>query len=386
MFGIDNQLLEENNGLFTAEEIAQQPAVWQKTYEQVSELSEALSDFISDITKEPAWDIILTGAGTSEYVGNSLLPALLQRLGGRVHSIGTTEIVAAPRLYLSDSRPTLLVSFARSGNSPESVGAVQAADAICSKVKHLFITCNKDGALAKEARGRDDCFSIELTPETHDRGFAMTSSFSSMYLAALLALAPDAVSSEDLKVLCKGTADFIESSYGPVAEFVRAHDFSRVVYLGTGPLKGIAQEAALKILELTAGKMVALNNSPMGFRHGPKSVVDDDTVCIVFLSDEEDIRRYELDLLKEIYRDKGGGKVVAVADRKDEVIAANSDLAYFFDLGAERSGACLALPFVSAAQTIALLYSLKCGITPDNPCPSGEVNRVVKGVEIYPVK
>ena len=116
---------------------------------------------------------------------------LLQKLRGRVHAIGTTDIVASPELYISPAVTTLLVSFARSGNSPESVGAVKAAERISDKVQHLFITCNAEGELAKLAGEKENCFSIVLAPETNDRSFAMTSSFTSMYLAALIALTGD---------------------------------------------------------------------------------------------------------------------------------------------------------------------------------------------------
>ena len=152
IFGYKEENLKEKNAIFTAEEIAQQPAVWQKTIDQVRGVRVSLSRLMEDVTSEGDFDIILTGAGTSEYVGRALYPALLQKLQGRVHAIGTTDIVASPELFISPERTTLLVSFARSGNSPESVGAVKAADRISDKVKHLFITCNEEGEDRKSTR------------------------------------------------------------------------------------------------------------------------------------------------------------------------------------------------------------------------------------------
>ena len=384
MFGFNKEELLKLKAEYTATEIAQQPTTWAKTITQMSELATESKAFMESVTSNAEYDIILTGAGTSEYVGNALCPALIQALKGHVRSVGTTDIVASPRLYLSETRPTILVSFARSGNSPESVGAVEAADTICNNVKHIFVTCNENGALAKNAEGRDDVLSIVLTPETHDQSFAMTSSFSNMYLATLLAFMPEA--EYDWDALIEATQKYIDEGYKAIEEVVENNDFKRIVYLGTDVLKGIAQESALKVLELTAGKMVALFDTPMGFRHGPKSVVDDDTVCVVYISDNPATRRYEMDLLAELYRDKKGSKIIAICNAEDEKIRKLCDYNVCLSTGKAMDNAQLALGYIAVAQTIGILYSLKLGLTPDNPCPTGEVNRVVKGVTIYPVQ
>ena len=381
IFGYKEEYLKERNAIFTAEEIAQQPAVWQKTIDQVRGVRVSLSRLMEDVTSEGDFDIILTGAGTSEYVGRALYPALLQKLQGRVHAIGTTDIVASPELFLSPERKTLLVSFARSGNSPESVGAVKAADRISDKVKHLFITCNEEGELAKLAEQKANCISIVLSPETNDRSFAMTSSFTSMYVAALLALTGDF--DMDLYESISSAEKFMTKTYKPLADFVERNSFSRVVYLGSDVLKGIAQEAALKVLELTAGRMAAIFDTPMGFRHGPKSIVDDETVCVVFLSDDEWTRRYEMDVLKELFRDRKGSKLIAITSSEDEEVSAYSDLALPMGFRKKAANCQLAPAYIVSAQTMAMLYSIKLGIAPDNPCPTGEVNRVVQGVTIY---
>ena len=384
MLGFEKGQLDILKAGYTAKEIAQQPETWRKTLAQMTEISDQVRAFIGKTTSKAGFDVLLTGAGTSEYVGNALCPALRGVLGGNVRSAGTTDIVASPREYLSSERPTLMVSFARSGNSPESVGAVEAADAVCSDVSHLFITCNKDGALAKAAEERDDVFSIVLAPETNDLSFAMTSSFSNMYLAALTVFTPEGAFGWGELL---GAADrFVTGGFEKLKEYADANDFSRIVYLGTDVLKGIAQESALKVLELTAGKMPAIYDTPMGFRHGPKSIVDDDTVCVVYLSDEPGKRRYEMDLLAELYRDRKGSSIIAVMNDRDEKAESLCDLAVCMEAGCGLENAQLAMLYILAAQSLAFYWSVKLGLSPDNPCPTGEVNRVVKGVTIYPVK
>lgn len=383
MLGYTTQTLREKQAAFTAREIAQQPETWEKTIAQLSGIRPRLQKFIEQITTLPDYEVILTGAGTSEYVGNALKPALLLPLKGHVQSFGTTDIVASPHTYLSPEKPTLLVSFARSGNSPESVGAVQAADQVCGLVYHLFITCNKDGALAKAAETRSNCFSVVLTPETHDRGFAMTSSFTNMYLAALLAFLPEEESA--LPPVIQATQGFLEASAETLKTLPEAFPFDRIVYLGTDVLRGIAQESALKILELTAGKVAALHDTPMGFRHGPKSVVDPHTLIVVYLSDLPETRRYEMDLLRELFRDKKGNQIMAVSNGFDEEAKQLCDHYIAMESGVALPNRLLALMYITVAQCLALHRSLSLAITPDDPCPTGEVNRVVKGVTIYPM-
>ncbi|MEN6469983.1 MAG: SIS domain-containing protein [Clostridiaceae bacterium] len=369
---------------FTAEEIAQQPAVWKKTAAQIDAIRPKLDAFLANVTAKPDFDIVLAGAGTSEYVGKALLASLRIPYNGHVFAFGTTDIVATPRAYLSEDKPTLLVSFARSGNSPESVGAVAAADAVCKNIWHLFITCNAEGALAKAAETRKNCFSIVLAPETNDRGFAMTSSFTGMYLAALLAFLPQPKSA--LEAMCAASGRFLETGYETLERIVSGFPFERIVYLGTDVLKAVAQESALKMLELTGGKVTTAFDTPMGFRHGPKSIVNARTLTVVYLSGEPSTRRYELDLLKELWRDKRGGTLLAVGGRKDGNAEALCDAYLNFDSCMALNNALLAPLYVGAAQCLALFRSLSLGLTPDDPCPTGEVNRVVKGVTIYPVE
>lgn len=383
MLGYTMQALHEKQAVFTAREIVQQPETWKKTIAQMAAIRPQLQKFIGQVTTQPDYEVILTGAGTSEYVGNALKPALHLPMKGHVQSFGTTDIVSSPHTYLSPEKPTLLVSFARSGNSPESVGAVLAADRICNCVYHLFITCNKDGALAKAAQARSNCFCIVLPPETHDRSFAMTSSFTNMYLAALLAFLPAEECA--LPAVINAAQRFLDASAETLKALSDVFPFDRIIYLGTDVLRGIAQESALKILELTAGKVAALHDTAMGFRHGPKSVVHANTLVVIYLSDLPETRRYEMDLLKELFRDKKGNRIMAVSNGFDKEIEPLCDYYIALESGTTMPNWLLAPMYVPVAQCLALYRSLSLHVTPDNPFPTGEVNRVVKGVTIYPV-
>ena len=386
IFGITQGKMQETSSTFTLTEIYQQPATWEKTCRQIKEHRDEIKKFIDQVIRHDDFDVILTGAGTSEFVGNALFPHLAGLLDHKAKSYGTTDIVATPEAYLSRTKPTLLISFGRSGNSPESVGAIDAAEAVCDNIWNLFITCNKNGALSKRADTTDNCYAINLTDETHDQSFAMTSSFSNMYLAAYLCFHLDDLD-EVLDKVRKITAagqEFLDTKYSIAQKIVDEYDFRRIVYLGSNTLKGTAQESALKMLELTAGRVVTMYDTPMGFRHGPKSIVDDTTLTVIYLSDDPYTRQYEMDLLKEMSGQRKGNKIVAVMSGQDETAAGLADYAVVYGLDGAYENVQLGLDYILFAQTLAVLKSLSLSITPDNPCPTGEVNRVVKGVTLYP--
>ena len=378
--------MKETSSTFTLTEIYQQPATWEKTCKQIAEHKDEIRKFIDLVITQDDFDVILTGAGTSEFVGNALFPHLTQLLNYKAKSYGTTDIVATPEAYLSRTKPTLLISFGRSGNSPESVGAVDAAEAVCDNVYHLFVTCNKNGALSKRADETENCYAINLTDETHDQSFAMTSSFSNMYLATYLCFHLDELDDVigKVKKIAAAGQGFLDNSYGVAQKIVDEYNFGRIVYLGSNTLKGTSQESALKMLELTAGRVVTMFDTPMGFRHGPKSIVDDTTLTVVYLSDDAYTRQYEVDLIKEMSGQRKGNKIVAVMSAQDDEVAALVDYTVVYGIDGATENVLLGLDYILFAQTLAVLKSLSLDITPDNPCPTGEVNRVVKGVILYP--
>lgn len=388
IFGISEDRMDAASSRFTLEEIYQQPMTWRKTCAQIADCRESLKNFLDQVVNAEDFDLIFTGAGTSEFVGNSLFQTLNRKYRHKVKSYATTDIVPAPESFLSPTKTTLLVSFGRSGNSPESLGAVEAAEVVCQNLYHLFITCNREGTLSKLADTRKNCFALNLTPETHDQSFAMTSSFSNMYMAAYLAFHLEQLEAltADIEQLCLAAEQFLQSGYRLAKQVVEEFSFQRIVYLGNTALKGVAQESALKMLELTAGQVATMYDSPLGFRHGPKSIIEDTTLTILYLSDDAYMRQYEIDLLKEMGPQRKKNRIVAVSNRPCEELAELVD--YQLNLNCQKAfeNVLLGFPFIVFAQTLAVFKSLSLGITPDNPCPTGEVNRVVKGVTLYPLK
>ncbi len=383
ILGQPTSALEAAGGICTAREIAQQPGVWMKIENAMQRDGMAMRAFLHPLLERRDLRIVLTGAGTSAFVGECLAPALRLRTQRRVDAVPTTDLVGSPGSALEPGVPTLMVSFARSGNSPESVAAVALAEQVIGDCHHLIVTCNGAGELHGRGRRLRNAHVVLLPEETNDRGFAMTSSFTGMLLAASLAF--DLMPQERADAPGAWAAQVLDAGLPLIAELTRSR-YERVVYLGSGAFKGLAREAALKLLELSDGRTVALAETPLGFRHGPKTIVNDGTLVVMLLSNDLHARRYEMDLLHELRADGIAARVVSLAagapagaggdtERPDLLVAPGANNA---------SDLALCFPYAVFAQTFAFLQSLSLGLKPDAPNTRGVVNRVVQGVNIYP--
>lgn len=368
----------------TTREIYQQPQVWQTAFENYKVQADEIAVFLNNIDEKYDYvKVILTGAGTSAYVGDTLLPYFRNIYDERkwnFNAIATTDIVANPLAYLHKEVPTLLISFARSGNSPESVAAVDLAKDIVEELYQITITCAAEGKLAQQAHGDErNLLLLQPTP-SNDAGFAMTSSFTSMMLTALLVFdkADLVAKAEKVSALMTLSQEVLDSA--EAIQKMVSLDYNRVIYLGAGPFFGLAHEAQLKILELTAGQVATMYESPVGFRHGPKSLVNEKTVVVVFGSTDSYTKLYDLDLVREVAGDEIARKVILLTDQKEDlenveqVIFSSQQLA---------DDVYRVFPYIVYGQLFALLTALKVNNRPDTPSPTGTVNRVVQGVIIH---
>lgn len=390
MFTVEKEKLKQLGAEITTREIRQQPELWKETFDHYQAIQKELENFL-EIVKEKAngqrTRVIFTGAGTSQYVGDTLVPYLRKRgdrQAFRFESIGTTDIVAEPEEYLIKEEPTLLVSFARSGNSPESLAAVEIANQVVDTIYHLSITCAAEGQLAHISQANSNSFLFLMPARSNDGGFAMTGSFSCMTLGALLTFDQTALVEKQkyVKVL-NGLGNEVIARENDIEKIVQL-DFERIVYVGSGSLAGLTREAQLKILELTAGKIATAFDSSMGFRHGPKSFINEKTIMFGFVNNNPYTRYYDLDILEEVREDEIASVVFAITQPGQRNFTGDK-----FELTTETEllpDGYLALGYIVVAQIVALLSSIKVKNKPDTPSPTGTVNRVVKGVTIHEYK
>ncbi len=367
---------------FTHKEIHQQPEMWRREYESLISHKAEIAKFMKQYLT-PETDVVLTGAGTSAFIGDAIAP-LLRKEWKSVRAVPTTDLITHADYLLDPEKPLLLISFARSGNSPESVGAVKIANALCKKVAHIYITCNKNGKLAAES-GAENILPILLPEETDDKSLAMTSSFSTMLLTCLMLSKIDTLEEEKDKIEATArNAEAVIAGYETKLKAIADRKFERGVFLGSGPMKGIAEECHLKLQELTDGGVVCKFDSFLGFRHGPKAVVNEKSIVIYLMQDEEKIQRYERDLVKQVSGNNNPvAQIVVIAGKAVEMPGVEPDLCVVMPNGSKETGIYNVLPYVLVGQLLGFYTSLSHGLNPDAPSVSGNIHRVVEGVTIY---
>jgi len=370
-----------NPSHLTLEEIQQQPACWKKTFEVIRDARPRINAFLNRFFSEAGErQVIVTGAGSSAYAGIVLESVIRKDTPACVRAIATTDIIVEPESYFKPGVATLLVSFSRSGDSPESQAVIDLADQSGSAVCHLIITCNRNGRIAAK-QGDANALVIFLPEETNDRALAMTSSFSNMLLAGILVFAWNSLGDVEAQVgILMGHGQRILDEHAGTLESISKSGFRQAVFLGSGSLTGIAQESKLKLLELTVGGVVCHHESFLAFRHGPIAVLNADTLLVYLFSSDPNILPYEKDLAKSMV--KGKFKLGITQLPLDDV--ALDELIVFGGKDGELvRNELLPVCAVLPGQLLGYFTSLNLGLNPDSPCTDGSYSRVVQGVNIY---
>lgn len=369
---------------FTAHEISQQPDLWEKTYQLALIKQRSISSFLHDLFSMPNLDVIFTGAGTSAFIGNSLKGLFQKNTRLRTRAIATTDIVTHPDYYFSRQQPTLLISFARSGDSPESIAAFNLANQFCDSIYHLIITCNPQGRLAANANDQNSLV-IVLPPQSNDQGLAMTGSFTSMLLMAILISQMNRIESipGEIARLCRYGRKIIDD-YAEDLRSICKLPFERAVFLGSGALMGCAEECHLKLQELTDGQVISKFDSFLGFRHGPKAVINSKTLMIYLLASDPYVRQYEQDLLQSVNGGERGLHSIAVTEADQPELDVNLKIILNSADDQKIEPDFLPVSNVLVGQMLGFYKSLQLGLQPDTPSKSGTITRVVQGVKIYP--
>lgn len=388
MFGKPKSYYEEKSCIHTAAEIVQQPESWNRLADSLLERKEEITAFMDEVMAIEDLRIVTTGAGSSAFVGETFLYMLAGEMGLRTENVHTTDIISAPDETLFDV-PTLLISYARSGESPESIAAVRFAEKKIKNLYNVVIVCDKNSSLAKCGYNMKKSLVLALPQETCDKGFAMTSSVSCMSFATWCLFHYKELDKYTgyMRIFAEAMAaqmDMLADKAGEIAK----NDYRRIIWLGTGALKGLSREASIKSMELSNGYVHAGYDAPTGFRHGPKTVINDETLTVHFISNQEYSRKYDTDLANELIREKQKNLVVTVKpeDTKGEITGEDCEVTYRIPEGvpvkSEMGAYIFCLVF---SQLLSMQKSLEKGYTTDNPCPKGEVNRVVQGIVIYDI-
>jgi tagatose-6-phosphate ketose/aldose isomerase len=385
---LDGKEKAERGLAHTPAEIAQQPETWIRTMQLFQQRRAEIRDFLGGAgigtTQEHRPTVFLIGAGTSDYVGRCLQQLLRRLWETEVVAVPSTDLVTHAEEELVSGQRYLWISFSRSGDSPEGVAVLENALQRHPNIHHLVVSCNKDGRMVGLSAGQKQVLPICLEDEVNDRGLAMTSSFSNMVVFGQCLA--HVFQTDEYTRLVEGMACAAET-FLPIAADCAAQlagkSNRKVCFVGSGPLAAVARESALKLMELTAGTTQTLWESSLGLRHGPMAALKPEDLFVCFLSSDERVRRYDLDLLSEIGRKQlVHARVVVGGSYKPTV----NGLAEHY-LAPEISSP---LPDdyrppvdVIFGQLLGLFSSLQWNLKPDTPSPTGAISRVVGGVTIY---
>jgi tagatose-6-phosphate ketose/aldose isomerase len=372
----------------TPHEIFQQPGTWETTYQRCFDVRSELNAFLKKSgigSRNAAPVVFLVGAGTSDYVGRALAPLLRSHWHCEAWAVPSTDQLTNMESFITPGREYLWISFSRSGDSSEGVAVLERALATYPQIRHLVITCNQAGDMARICSDNPEkACALVLDAAVNDRGLAMTSSFSNMVVAGhCLAHLDDlqpygAILSGMIEV---GTR-FVHDAADRAAVMAEA-GLTKACFVGTGALAAVASESALKLLELTAGRVHTMSESVLGLRHGPMSALDKSTLFTEYLSSDDRRRHYEMDLLREIREKQLGMVTTVVTPRLYEGLDSLADCVLSLDAPSTLLDEYRAPVDVILAQLLGLFASLNAGLQPDRPSPNGAINRVVSNITIY---
>jgi glutamine---fructose-6-phosphate transaminase (isomerizing) len=337
-------------GQHTWSEIESQPSVWQSALERAA----AAVPAVAKSHRRAGHDALtFIGCGSTFYLSQAAAALASEVLGIPARGLPSSEIFLFPRQTLPRGGAPGLIAVSRSGETSETIKAVAEFR------KHFQTPVLTVGNYSESVLARQ-CEERIIVPEGQEVSIAQTRSFNTMVIALQVLLnawaggAPYLAGVERLP----GLASMLLDKQGAaMRDLGSSKDFDTYVFLGSGPLYGIACEGMLKMKEMSLSHSEAFHY--MEFRHGPKSIVNKRTLILALLSDSA--REEELRVLREMRQ--LGASVLLVADGAP----ADAPADVLVDLGAglpegARLPACL-LPL----QMVAFHRAIAQGLDPDNP-------------------
>lgn len=362
----------------TLREMLQQPPTWRGTADLLA--APSVATLLSQVLISRPEHIVLTGSGSSVHAGECLAAVLQAALRIPCRAIAAGDLLTHARGMLAPGRG-LIVSIARSGDSPESAAVVDSILAAAPACTHLVVTCNAAGRLATRYRDEPRVRVLLLDPRTNDRSLVMTSSFTNLLLAGGALAQADAYKAHSARAA--DIAQHLFDHHADALAMAARQNFSAAMYLASGPGLGAARESALKMLEMSGGAVATMAETFLGLRHGPMSALNRPSLVVAFLSGQENVRDYEYDLLRELERKRLGLTRVIVGEAIPAGIVASGDLA--IDLpGLNALGETQRhMIDVVVGQLLAFFRCLHLGQKPDAPS-AGVLTRVVEEFAIHP--
>lgn len=388
---LDTQEKAKRGLSHTPGEIAQQPDTWATTFLNFQQRRTEIEAYLQSKGVGSGAEatgsspiVFLIGAGTSDYIGQSLVALLRQKWQCEVSAVPSTDLLANFEDFILPGRNYLWISFSRSGDSPEGVNVLEKALKEYPNISHVVVSCNAEGKMIRDHRNDPRVFGLLLDDAVNDRGLAMTSSFSNMVICGQCLAHSWTLEEYEpiLHSLIAAGEKFLEVASESAANLAEG-PYTRVCFVGSGALKAVATESALKVSELTAGRIQSMSESTLGLRHGPLAALNHETLLVSYTSSDSRRKRYEADLLREIGQKDVVQTRVAVGIEPNKEIQEVCEI--FLSPGLQVSIPDAYRPplDVILGQLLGLFFSIRCNLKPDIPSPSGAITRVVQNVSIH---
>src|SRR6185369_15336737 len=113
----------------TLPEILQQPATWRRTYQNVLASARVVEEFLTNagLGADRPLNVLLVGAGTSDYIGKSVCALLQKEWNCNVQAVPSTDLLTNMEDHVLADTDYLWISFSRSGDSSEGVAVLEQA-------------------------------------------------------------------------------------------------------------------------------------------------------------------------------------------------------------------------------------------------------------------
>lgn len=337
-------------GQLTYPEIGQQGEAIAAAWEQLAKQQDWVKKYIGNTEYE---EVIFIGSGSSYYQAQTMATTFRLWLGRPASAFPSSEIFLFRDQSSAKGGKKLLVGVSRSGESTEVILAIDSVKGL-ENWDTCGITCYEDSGMAKQT----ECL---VSPFGKEKSTVMTKSFVSMtfMMQAAIAAAADGSYSNEMKSVMEQAGAKLKEADDFAQQLLNNNHFTKTIYLGMGSYFGIAQEACLKIKEMSY--IWTESYGTLEFRHGPKSIVEPGSLVILLLS--ETARSYEVKVAEEMKA--YGAHVLILTSRVDEDTAFADSV---FEIGgADVSDEARAVMYLPLLQYLGFWTAVNKGVDPDEP-------------------
>jgi glutamine---fructose-6-phosphate transaminase (isomerizing) len=343
---------DKQNGAWTQAEILSEPSSWDESLKILGR--ENHYPRLKEIfTTEGQW--LMVGCGSSYYAALVAAATWTSLTGDRANAFPASEVLLYPEMVVPPSKNWRPVMISRSGHTSEVLKAAEYLEKD-RNLRTLAVSC-----VAKQPLEEISSLTVVL-PSADEKSMVMTRSFSCMILALQYLAARWSGNTgfqESLKKISAPVSRLLEGLPARLEQFVATREFEDYVFLGQGPLFGIANEAMLKVKEMSCSYAQCFHT--LEFRHGPKAIVSRRTLVTFFISEAG--YAAERDMLEEVK--SLGGITLVVTNHADDVIRRSAD--FLVELNLDVPDYARSIAYIPPAQLLGLFLGRKKGLDSDRP-------------------